>query len=65
MIRRLIKVAGKWRLISGGEANGLTCGLPLLYVISDAIDPVEQVDGGPASRGQSPVRIGKIARADS
>ena len=46
MIRRLIEVApGKWRLISGKQLKAKRSSLPLPYVISDTMDPVEQVDG--------------------
>ena len=46
MIRRLIEVApGKWRLISSKQLKAKRSSLPLPYVISDTMDPVEQVDG--------------------
>ena len=46
MIRRLIEVApGKWRLISSKQLKAKRSNLPLPYVISDTMDPVEQVDG--------------------
>jgi len=46
MIRRLIEVApGKWRLVSRQKLQMKRSNLPLPYVISDTMDPVEQVDG--------------------
>ena len=46
MIRRLIEVApGKWRLVSKQKLEAKRSSLPLPYVISDTMDPVEQVDG--------------------
>ena len=46
MIRRLIEVApGKWRLVSKQKLQMKRSNLPLPYVISDTMDPVEQVDG--------------------
>ena len=46
MIRRLIEVApGKWRLVSKQKLQMERSNLPLPYVISDTMDPVEQVDG--------------------
>ena len=46
MIRRLVEVApGKWRLVSSKQLKAKRSSLPLPYVISDTMDPVEQVDG--------------------
>ena len=46
MIRRLIEVApGKWRLVSKQKLQMKRANMPLPYVISDTMDPVEQVDG--------------------
>ena len=46
MIRRLVEVApGKWRLISRQQLKAKRSSLPLPYIISDTMDPVEQVDG--------------------
>jgi len=51
MIRRLIEVApGKWRLVSKQKLQMKRSNLPLPYVISDTMDPVEQATTDPVER---------------